>query len=449
MRKLITVLAMVFGVLAALVSVGFAALLAFAGGPGMARGGQGALQAVLLIGSVLLLGVGFGLSLAWAGWRAFRDAPNHPLRLTAWGWLAFAQALVLVVGQTLFGSGFASGVFASGFLAALVPFIHVAAALLPALLFVSLAAWAAARQGRWVERRAMLASLAWGGLGASLLAAILETLLVLVLLVLGFVWLQATDPALLARLAELARSAQESGGQPPDLSSLLPLLRSPVVLLGVLLTLGLGAPLIEELCKALAVPLLALSANRISRLGGFMFGLAAGGGFAVVEGTFYGALGLGGGDGWASVMFLRAGTTAIHCFASGLAGLGWQAILAERRWLRGLAFGAVAVGVHGAWNVLAIGQGAALLGEGGLDRGVVLALTAVVLGLMVLLWLAAVAGVPAIAARVAAQTPVQTAAAPDVAPGPAWPAGDEDGPAPANPDLAGEASAQDDVLNSP
>ena len=148
-------------------------------------------------------------------------------------------------------------------------------------------------------------------------------------------------------------------------------------------------------------------------------------------------------------MFLRAGTTAIHCFASGLAGLGWQAILAERSWLRGLAFGALAVLVHGAWNVLALGQGAALLGEGGLDRGVVLALTAVVLGLMVLLWLAAVAGVPAIAARVAAQTPVQTAAAPDVAPGPAWPAGDEDGPAPANPDLAGEASAQDDVLNSP
>jgi RsiW-degrading membrane proteinase PrsW (M82 family) len=314
MRKPITILAMSFGGLAALGSVGFAALLAVTGGQDAGRSPQTALQTGRLIGSVLLLGVGFGWALVWAGWRAFRDAPAQPLRLTAWGWLALALGIVLVAGQLLFSARFASARFAL-----FLPFVHVAAAFLPALLFVSLAAWAAAQRGAWVGRRAMLAGLAWGGLGASLLAAVLETLLALVLLVLAFLWFQASDPALLTRLAEFARSAQR-GGQVPDLTALMPLLRSPVVVLGILVMLGLGAPLIEEASKALAVPLVALSGHRISRLDGFMFGLAAGAGFAVFEGTLYGALGLSSGGDWASVMLLRAGTTAIHCFAAGLGG---------------------------------------------------------------------------------------------------------------------------------
>ena len=436
MRKLITILAMSFGLLAALASVGFAALLANAGGQGVGRGAQTALQTELLIGSVLLLGVGFGLSLAWAGWRAFSDAPARPLRLTAWGWLAFALGIVLVVGQASF----------SARISPLLPFVHVAAGFLPALLFISLAAWAAARRGARVGRRAMLAGLAWGGLGASALAAVLETLLALVLLVLAFVWFQATDPALLTRLAEFARNVQP-GGQPPDLTALTPLLRSPAVILGVLIMLGLGAPLIEEACKAFAVPLVALSAHRISRLDGFMFGLAAGVGFAAFEGTFYGAVGLSTGADWASVMLLRAGTTAIHCFASALGGLGWQSILTERRWLRGLALGAVAVAVHGAWNVLAVGQGLASLAGGDIGSGVVGPLTVAMFVLMGLLWLAAVAGLPAVAGRIAGRIAGPIAVASERARGSDWPAGDEERQAPLNSDLGHGVSPQDDVLN--
>jgi len=168
-----------------------------------------------------------------------------------------------------------------------------------------------------------------------------------------------------------------------------------------------------------------------------MFGLAAGAGFAAFEGTFYGAVGLSTGADWASVMLLRAGTTAIHCFASALGGLGWQSILTERRWLRGLALGAVAVAVHGAWNVLAVGQGLASLAGGDIGSGVVGPLTVAMFVLMGLLWLAAVAGLPAVAGRVASERTR----------GSDWPAGDEERQAPLNSDLGHGVSPQDDVLN--
>ncbi len=446
MRKLITVLAMSFGGLAALAGAGFAALLAVAGRQGARTGlpgGPGSgLQIELLIGSVLVFGLGFGGALIWAGWRAFSDARSRPLRLTGWGWLVIALGIVLVVGQVSFADR-----VGSARVAPLLPLLHVAAAVLPALVFISLAAWAGGRRGGWVGGRAVVASLAWGGLGATLLALVFETLLAVVLIVLVFLWLRATDASAITRLAEIVRTAQFSG-QPPDLTALMPLLRSPVVILAVLAMLGLGAPLIEESAKALAAPLVALGERRLSRLDGFMYGVAAGAGFAVLEGSLYGALGLSSGDAWAPVMLLRAGTTAIHCFAAGLGGLGWQAILSERRWPRGLAFGALAVAVHGTWNLLAVGQSLVpLAGSTALGGGMAAALTVVVLGLMGLLWLAAVGGLPAVAGSLAGSALGSAAALGEAPLAPGGPAGDEERRAPSSSDLDPEVPPERDILD--
>jgi RsiW-degrading membrane proteinase PrsW (M82 family) len=125
-----------------------------------------------------------------------------------------------------------------------------------------------------------------------------------------------------------------------------------------LLALGLfgiavAAPLVEEFAKSLAIPLLALAGHRPGRLAGFALGVAAGAGFAALEGITTGSLALMGGGSWALLMLVRGAAATMHCLASGLAGLGWQALITEGRWLRGLGLGLSAIALHGAWNAAA------------------------------------------------------------------------------------------------
>jgi hypothetical protein len=105
------------------------------------------------------------------------------------------------------------------------------------------------------------------------------------------------------------------------------------------------------------------------------------------------------------------------------------------------------VAVHGTWNVLAVGQGLVSLTAGGISGALVLPLTAVVFGLMGLLWLAAVAGLPVIAGRLAERTVRPTAVASEEAPGSDGPAGEEEWQAPLNSDLGPGVSPEDDILN--
>ena len=104
-------------------------------------------------------------------------------------------------------------------------------------------------------------------------------------------------------------------------------------------------------------------------------------------------------------MVVRIGTTAMHCLASGLAGLGWQSALTERRWGRGLAFGLLGVGMHGAWNAFTISM--ALPGVLGVAGGsanlngnaAVLLIIALCLGLLVIMGIGAIIAIPLIARR--------------------------------------------------
>jgi hypothetical protein len=177
--------------------------------------------------------------------------------------------------------------------------------------------------------------------------------------------LAATDPEIMRELQAAALEFQKSGDA-QDLMDLVPRLVSPLVMLGIMGALGVIVPLVEEGAKGLAVPLAALAGHRLSRLSGFLLGAAAGAGFTLFEGVMNGVLTLGAPDQWGLMMGVRAGTAAIHCGASALCGLGWQAVLSERRLGRGLGLGLAAFALHGAWNVFAGAQ--TLLGLRGLGE---------------------------------------------------------------------------------
>jgi hypothetical protein len=396
-RNLIVWLALIFGLLATLGGLALLALalyIAVRGGTlagSLPAASAGVLPAEVVVGSAALLSLGFGLCLVWAGWRTLSGTTSGRLRLGGWVWWLLALGLILAAGQW-------------AFLSAPGPWLilpQVLAGLAPALFFLSLALWAAGRRRQWLGRRGALASMSWGALAAPAVASVLETVLAVFLVVLVLAWFQATDPGALAGLRDWARSIPGRGGELPDLGPIFPLVTLPATILGLLALMSVGAPLIEESVKSAVVPIAALAGAPLTRLDGFLLGLASGAGFAVLEGTFYGAFAISTPAGWAGVMALRAGTTAMHCFASGLAGLGWQVALAERRWLRGLLLGLGAVALHGTWNGLALAQ--VLLSLASSTFGVAGSLALIALtGLFGLLLLGALIGIPLVAGRVAA-----------------------------------------------
>ncbi len=183
MRKTVLVVALLWGLLAAVVGPGIGVLLLLFGARAGGAGRSG-LQGTTIALAIVALGLVLGLPLALHAWRALRGAPGGPFRLPGWGWLLALTVVVVVTGQSLYNVGATVAI----------PFLHVLAGALPALLFLSLVAEAGRRGGETVSGRMATGSLAWGGLGSSLLAIILEALGLLVVLFAGMVWLNVSQP---------------------------------------------------------------------------------------------------------------------------------------------------------------------------------------------------------------------------------------------------------------
>jgi hypothetical protein len=112
-------------------------------------------------------------------------------------------------------------------------------------------------------------------------------------------------------------------------------------------------PLGEEFLKGLSVRL--LMRRSTTRAQAFAMGAAAGAGFGFVEALLYGA-GVVSEDltAWWEIMLIRAGSTSLHCLATGLVGVAWWywSIAGRKRSALGLFF--TAVFLHALWNGFAV-----------------------------------------------------------------------------------------------
>jgi RsiW-degrading membrane proteinase PrsW (M82 family) len=188
--------------------------------------------------------------------------------------------------------------------------------------------------------------MAWGAFGTTAISFAMEAAVAVVGLV-AVVTIVALTPGGLAQLVEL-QAILADPALLQDLETLSRWLLKPGILLPAALLLMVVAPLIEEAAKSLGVPLLALGMGRKpSAAQGWLWGMAAGAGFAITEGLFNTAAGL---PFWAGIALLRAGATAMHMVCAGLTGLGWAQTLATRRarWVLGSYL--VSVTLHGLWN---------------------------------------------------------------------------------------------------
>ncbi len=315
------------------------------------------------------------------------------MRLPPWGWWLAATAAVLVIGQAVIATR-------ASFL---MPLLQVLAGALPAFMFLALATASARSRGTLTGRRAAVGSLAWGALGGTTLAILAEMLLALAVAIAVSIWIGATRPDLLEQLQAWAGEMRQFD-RAQVLSQATRLLTQPAVAVAALGFVGILVPLIEETAKGLAVPLVALTGRRLTSAEGFLLGVAAGAGFAVLEGILNGSLALTTPNAWGLLMALRVGATAMHCLATGLAGLGWQLILTHRRWGSGLALGLLAVALHASWNIATLGQTIIAVSGGAVPQSAgLLAMTGLVafMALLGLLVIAALALIPRyLAARV-------------------------------------------------
>jgi hypothetical protein len=368
---------LVFGLLAA----AFSLLAAMAFGLAVALGGGAPLlMSLTLIASLVAMGVGLGVPLAWAAVRSWQQRASPALRLPPAWWLGLIFVGLLVLGQLALDTPLN---------AILIPPLHVAVSLLPPLLIVAAITPALQRRAAGLTRRNLVTQFSYGGLAGVLLAILVEIGVVLGVLVAAGV-LVGLAPGSQDNLLRLAEELQVEAlyGDP---MAVLRALMSPGIVLGLGLLVAAVIPLIEEFIKSLGAPINGVVQGRLTRAQAFAFGVIAGVGFSFVEALFYAAQQLP--HSWATGVVLRSLTAVIHGAATGLFALGWYEVAAGRP-ARFLPYAAGGIAIHAVWNGLSgltvvaglatMDGSQAMMAAGGI--GAIIAV-----GLMAATWLAALA----------------------------------------------------------
>ncbi|MGD9144833.1 MAG: PrsW family glutamic-type intramembrane protease [Anaerolineae bacterium] len=329
-------------ILVLIAALGIAALGLLGGSIGLLLGlfGQdtGALDVVTLSISVLALTVGLGLLLAWHTGSAIRGRPSPAFRPARIGLLVLLFLLSLVIGQVILSQNLLPSLT--------FPPFHVAATILPAFVILALVGRGL---GQITSRRDIVLQLASGAFLGAPLAFALEAVALLSLLGATFVGLAARPGG-----QELLRFWSTYLQDPVQLQEsivLAPLLSSPTLIAAVIVFVAGIVPLIEEGVKTVGVGLMGYRKPNISQA--FLWGLAGGAGFAIVEGLLNTT---GGFEAWAPLVLVRVGATLLHCTTGALMGIAWYNTLIKRRWARAFGLYAACVAVHGLWNALSIGM---------------------------------------------------------------------------------------------
>ncbi len=275
---------------------------------------------------LLALFAGGGGLLLYHASRSQRGEPSRPLRLPQPWLLGWGFVLLLILGEAMRRSIMGTIFFMP---------IFTIAAMLPTL---SVMAWIVRQSERigWLRSQSLtwrqfsIAALLGGTLSAAL-AVLLEVLaptalffLIEGLYEMGRDTLQAFLNGLLGQTAAGALGSRGFW-----------LLMAEIAVI---------APLVEEFVKPLGIlPLLRVCGHRGRA---FLLGVAAGGGFAIVEDWLYTAFGV---NLWGGILLLRAIGIGIHMLGTGWVALGWYEAMSNSKggWLRRYGF---AVGLHALWN---------------------------------------------------------------------------------------------------
>lgn len=131
------------------------------------------------------------------------------------------------------------------------------------------------------------------------------------------------------------------------------LMKRPFISTAIFLTVGLFAPLVEEIIKPMAIWF--LLTRPLKEHEGFSLGLISGGAFSLLESA--GMVIQMDIQHWLIAIILRAATGVLHIGLSGLVGYGLARSWNQKQYGRGILYIISAVILHGAWNSLALLSG--------------------------------------------------------------------------------------------
>jgi hypothetical protein len=288
--------------------------------------------------SLLTLASAIGLALAGQAWQSIqgrRSSSFQPGR--AWLWVP-AYVLALLAGQAVLSWDLVPPL--------LFPPLHIVAASLPPLIILAVVGRSLGGAANWRE---MVLAVGSGAILSTFLSLALESAIIVFLLIALLIPI-AVQPGGLDLIQTLTNRLQDpSMLQDPAL--LVPIVKSPLILVAIVFVVAGIIPVIEEAAKSVGVVLLAY--RRPGPAQAMLWGLASGAGFALVESLFNSVSGL---EAWSVVSVMRVGATLLHCFTGALMGLAWHSLLIHRSWWRGIVLYAVSAGAHGLWNALSVGM---------------------------------------------------------------------------------------------
>jgi len=131
------------------------------------------------------------------------------------------------------------------------------------------------------------------------------------------------------------------------------IMKQPLISAAIFLTIGLIAPLIEEIFKPMSTWF--LLSRPLEEYEGFSLGLISGGAFAILESA--GMVIQMDIQDWLIAIILRTSTGVLHIGLSGLVGYGLARSWRQKRIDRGILYVLSAAILHGAWNSLALLSG--------------------------------------------------------------------------------------------
>jgi hypothetical protein len=329
-------------ILVLLAALGIAFLGLFGGSLGLLlswlQQEAGALSTATLSLSLLVLTAGLGFLLAWHTWSAIQDRPSAAFRPEKIGLLVLVFLLSLIFGQLVLSRDLLPR-FAF-------PLLHVVATTLPALIILALVGRGL---GAITSRRDIVFQLIGGAFLGAPLAFILEAVTLLSLLGATLLGLAARPRG--QELLRFSSTYLQDPAQLQDLSLLESLFSSPAIVAAAMIFFAGIVPFIEEGVKTIGVGLMANRKPTLSQA--FLWGLAGGAGFAIVEGLLNTT---GGFTTWAPLVLVRIGTTLLHCITGAMMGVAWHSALVRKRWAPALGLYAACVAVHSLWNGLSIGM---------------------------------------------------------------------------------------------
>jgi hypothetical protein len=227
------------------------------------------------------------------------------------------------------------------------PLLTIPAVAIPIWLLLRLASKDIQPESRW-RIWSML------GLSLSFTPFLLFTLeiVVIIIIFLAVVMYVVANPGLTAEIQTVTNQFRFMDPNSDEaIRMFVPYLTKPGVIASTLLLFSVIVPLLEEAFKPLGVWLLAGKLDSPAQ--GFSLGALCGAGFALVETLNNSAQT----DEWASLLFMRIGTGAMHITTSALIGAAIVMAWRERRYLRLFATYLLGVFLHGLWNLLAITNG--------------------------------------------------------------------------------------------